>query len=151
MTITLEDANELLKVAQRYDNRTIAEGNIEGWYAALRDLDYPECVAAIIRHHQDSTDFVAPAHIRRVVADLRSLSRKIVATQDEDNHCGRPSCVCDHKHCDHGWIGSDNGGVLHCVTCHPGRRQEPNETRMQWFARLQMQNADWAKKQRNAN
>ena len=49
--------------------------------------------------------------------------------------------------CDEGFIETADG-VIHCPTCHPGRRQEPTETRVQWMARLQTQGAAWERKQR---
>lgn len=66
-------------------------------------------------------------------------------------HCGRPGCQCTHTApCDHGWITTDTGEI-HCATCHPGRRQEPAETRAQWMARLQQQDAGWDRKKNHAD
>jgi len=63
------------------------------------------------------------------------------------NGCGRPSCTCTHTPpCDHGWIETDDQPPVHCPTCHPGRRQHPDETPQQWQARLQREDAAWARK-----
>lgn len=154
MTLTIDETNEVLKLAQRADKRTIGKADIEFWQVALRGLAYAECAAAMIEHYTRSTDFAMPKHIRDIVDDYRATQRRSSVPAAEDgNHCGRPSCVCDHKRCDHGWANDPSeyegvgGGVLHCATCHPGRRQEPTENRKQWMARLQEQDAAWYRKQ----
>lgn len=64
--MTLDQANELLKVAQRFDRRTIGEGDIEGWFTALYGLDFDPCAAAVVYHYGRETDFIMPAHVRRL-------------------------------------------------------------------------------------
>lgn len=154
MTMTLDEASDVLKVAQRFDRRTVAKGDIEAWYGALFGLEYDECAAAVIRHYAVSTDFAMPAHIRRLVDEYRvDLARKS-GHVDGANHCGRPSCPCTHTApCDHGWIeaappgATSLAGASPCPTCKPGRQQQHGESRQQWHARLQEQNLAWQRKQ----
>lgn len=151
MTMNEVETNEVLKVAARADKRTIAKGDIEFWQVALRGLSYTECARAVVEHYTHSTDYVMPKHIRDIVHEWRADERRSKAVVGEDNHCGRPSCTCTHTPpCDHGLVGTETG-MLHCPTCHTGRRQEPGETRMQWFARLQTQDMAWERKQRKAS
>jgi hypothetical protein len=65
MSLTIDEIGELLKIAQRYDKRSIAEGDIEAWYAALnlRNLDFRPCAEAIVRHYAYTDDFVKPSHV----------------------------------------------------------------------------------------
>lgn len=153
MTITVDDANRLLKVAQAHDGRTIAEANIAAWYRTLFGLDYGDCAEAIHRHYAWSTDFVMPAHIRRSVEEWLAGNARAGGI-DPAHHCGRPSCQCTHTApCDHGWIdaappgATSLAGAAPCPTCKPGRQQRDGESRQQWQARLQEQNAAWQRKQ----
>lgn len=63
-----------------------------------------------------------------------------------------PSSCTQIPPCDHGWIAvpdpddPDAEQAMHCPSCHPGRRQRPDETRDQWHARLQREDAAWARK-----
>lgn len=155
MTMTLDQAQEVLKVAQRFDRRTVAKGDIEAWYGALFGLDYDECAAAVIRHYATTTDFAMPAHIRRLVDEYRvDQARRSGRPTGTEGHCGRPSCQCTHTApCDHGWIdapppgATSLAGAAPCPTCKPGRAQQPGESRQQWQARLQEQNLAWQRKQ----
>jgi hypothetical protein len=62
-----------------------------------------------------------------------------------------PACT-NVPPCDHGWIAVPDPfdpsaeQAMHCPSCHPGRRQRPDETREQWQARLQREDAAWARK-----
>lgn len=164
MTVTLlseHETRDVLATAARADKRTIAPEDIEFWQLALRGLRHDECNAAVVEHYTHSTDYVMPKHVRGIVEGWRRDSRHstVPAAQDGD-HCGRPSCVCTHTApCDHGWISADASvpgptsltAALHCPTCHPGRRQEPDENRRQWQARLQEQDAAWDRKQRRTD
>jgi hypothetical protein len=93
-----------------------------------------------------------PAHIRTLVEDYRTRQARMNGHVDNANHCGRPSCVCTHTApCDHGWIDTQpvgptgRGAAVPCPTCKPGRVR-PGESRAQWQARLQEQNASWQRK-----
>jgi hypothetical protein len=65
-----ETAKVLLK-ASVYDRRTVGAADIEGWYEALGDLDLGDCLAAVGRHFRESTDWLMPAHVRRIVKEIR--------------------------------------------------------------------------------
>jgi hypothetical protein len=147
--MSVEQVGELLKVAQRFDGRTIAEGNIEGWLLALAGLTYRECTAALIQHYANETAFAMPAHLRRIVNASRDAERP--RTADTESHCGRPSCQCTHTApCEYGWVPSKTvvDSVAPCPTCKPGRQGQPGETRQQWMARLQRQDIHWLREKR---
>lgn len=148
-TMTIREVGELLKTAQRYDGRTIAEGNVEGWILALVGLRYKECTAAIIQHYANETAFVMPAHVRCIVNTNRDHERP--PAPDTESHCGRPSCRCTHTDpCDYGFVPSVTvqGGMVPCPICSPGRQGEHGESRKQWMTRLQTQDLAWQRDQR---
>jgi hypothetical protein len=58
---------ELLSLAASYDRRTIGEADVHAWHAALGHYEFDDCRDALIEHYRSSTEWVLPAHIRRVV------------------------------------------------------------------------------------
>jgi hypothetical protein len=67
--ITFDQVGELLKIAARYDKRTIAEGDIEAWFGSLnmRRLEFEPCAEAIVRHYAYEDAFITVARIGDLV------------------------------------------------------------------------------------
>ena len=57
------DIIDLLTLAAAYDQRTVGQGDVTAWHAALFKLDPDEAQAAVIAHYQDSTQRIMPADI----------------------------------------------------------------------------------------
>ena len=120
MTLTVDEANNLLTLAASFDKRTIGELDIGAWQAALRNLDFSTCASAVIKHYSTTTDYLLPVHICRLVADEvreRDTARRI-ADADVENQPKSPAARC----------------------------QRPDENRQQWMARLQTQTGEWYRK-----
>lgn len=117
MTLTLDEANNVLTLAASFDKRTIGELDITMWQQALRGLDFEACAAAVIKHYSTTTDYLLPVHISRLVSEqLRELdTAHRIAEADVERQPERPAA----------------------------RNQRPDETHRQWMARLQTQDAAW--------
>lgn len=72
MSVTPGDAARLLALAAAYDRRTIGEADAVAWADVLADLDVADCAQAIREHYTISTDWIMPAHVRRIVRRLRA-------------------------------------------------------------------------------
>jgi hypothetical protein len=58
------------------DRRTVGETDVLAWHEDLGDLDAPDTREAVRRHFRESTDYLMPAHIRRLVRLIRDERRK---------------------------------------------------------------------------
>jgi hypothetical protein len=77
--MTLEETVDLLTVATAFDRRTVGEGDVIAWHAAIGDLGLDDARAAAIAHYRDSTEWIMPGHVRQRVRAMRSerLAREI--------------------------------------------------------------------------
>lgn len=66
------DAARVLAKAQAYDRRTVGQADVQAWYEALCDLDLNAVLAAVADHYRDSTDWLMPAHVRRLTRQAPS-------------------------------------------------------------------------------
>lgn len=69
--MTIEETIDLLTVAAGFDRRTVGRGDAVAWHAALGDLRFEDCQAAIVAHYTGTTDWLMPAHIRQRVRQIR--------------------------------------------------------------------------------
>lgn len=68
--MTPGDAVRVLAKASAYDRRTIGEADAAAWYEAIGDLDIADALDAVTRHYQQTTDWLMPAHVRTIAAQL---------------------------------------------------------------------------------
>jgi hypothetical protein len=67
-----EQAGRVLAKCASYDRRKIGDADVIAWFQVLGDLAYDDCIAAVIAHYGDTTDWIMPAHIRRLVMTARN-------------------------------------------------------------------------------
>lgn len=60
-----EETFKLLEVAQAFDNRTIDDRAVIAWSAVLAELDYEDCLAAVLEHFKTSEVYLMPIHVRQ--------------------------------------------------------------------------------------
>jgi len=65
--VNITETSQALALAQAFDNRTVGEINVRAWHAVLGDLDAADVMEAIRRHYDQSTEWLMPAHVRRLV------------------------------------------------------------------------------------
>jgi hypothetical protein len=73
--MNLEETSAVLGKAAGFDNRTIGQANLLAWHEVLGDLDVRDCLNAIAQHHRESTEYLMPAHVRRIAEKLRTERR----------------------------------------------------------------------------
>ena len=69
--MSAEDMGRVLAKCASYDRRKVGESDIIAWLQVLGDLPYDDCVAAVIAHYGETTDWIMPAHIRQRVKEAR--------------------------------------------------------------------------------
>lgn len=62
---------QLLTVISSYDRRTLGEADVIAWHGTLGDLRFDECRDAVVKHYAQQTDWLMPAHVRRLVLAVR--------------------------------------------------------------------------------
>lgn len=83
--MNIEEIGAVLAKAAGFDNRTIGQANLLAWHEILGDLDLGDCLDAITAHHRESTDYLMPAHVRRIALKLRA-ERRERERSDEQRH-----------------------------------------------------------------
>lgn len=68
--MNLSETAELLTRISSFNNRTIGEGDVTAWQSVLGDVDLADAEEAVRRHFAEHTDWLMPAHIRRLVRDI---------------------------------------------------------------------------------
>lgn len=69
--MNLREAKMLLVEASAIDNRVVSDIAVKAWAAILSDVPYKEASKALIVHRANSTEYVQPAHIVRIVKKRR--------------------------------------------------------------------------------
>jgi len=69
--VNAEQAGQVLAKCASYDRRKTGDADTIAWLQVLGDLPYDDCIAAVVAHYTDSTDWIMPAHVRRRVRDIR--------------------------------------------------------------------------------
>lgn len=66
-----EDANVLLTQIALGDNRTTDDAVVDHWRRLLHDIRIEDALEAVATHRRESTEYLQPAHIVRLVRALR--------------------------------------------------------------------------------
>lgn len=70
-----DELTMLLARIQVLDNRQVDELTIQAWTPLMEGIDYEAAVRAVNRHSVESTDYLKPAHIVRLVRqEARALT-----------------------------------------------------------------------------
>lgn len=80
--MTPADAAKLLTLVHAYDGRKPDQARAHAWADALTDLNPDDCAQAVRRYFRTNHDWIMPAHIRRIVRDIRD-------EQARDTHAWR--------------------------------------------------------------
>lgn len=76
---------QLLTVVASYDRRTLGEADVIAWHGTLGDLTFDECRDAVVKHYAQQTDWVMPAHLRRLALAARqdAAMRALPGSRDD--------------------------------------------------------------------
>lgn len=75
--MTPAECARLLAKVQAYDGRNVGKADIAAWFEALAGVPLDDALAAVALHFRDSTDWIMPAHVRRMVKTVRTERRRI--------------------------------------------------------------------------
>lgn len=89
------------------DNRQVDQLVIDDWFETIGHLSYQDAYQAVVQHRRDSTEYLMPGHITRLVH--QHTPSRAVTMSPSVTDCGR-----------HRWF--DDGTCLHCET-----RRETND------------------------
>lgn len=67
-----EETGRVLAKCASYDRRKTGDAETIAWFQAIGDLAYSDCIAAVIAHYRETTDWCMPAHIRNRVKEARA-------------------------------------------------------------------------------
>ena len=70
--MNIEQTAVILAKVAALDNRNDTDAAILAWHEVIGDLDYFDALEAVAIHRRESTEYLMPAHIRAIVARLRS-------------------------------------------------------------------------------
>lgn len=70
----------LLGLASTRDYRKIGETDVMAWHQDIGDLDFEDASLAVSLHYRESTDRIMPAHVRRLVRQIRAERRRVEKT-----------------------------------------------------------------------
>jgi hypothetical protein len=68
--VNRSETARLLATISSFNNRTIGEGDVIAWQSVLADVELPDAEEAVRRHFAENTEWVMPAHVRRLVRDI---------------------------------------------------------------------------------
>lgn len=75
--MTPGDVARLLGTCALYDYRETSKHDAVAWHAVIGDLDFEEAAEAVRRHYRDSVERIMPAHVRRIVREIREERRRL--------------------------------------------------------------------------
>jgi hypothetical protein len=70
--MTPDEVLDLLTLIAVRDNRTVGKTTAIVWHEDIGDLAFADCREAVARHFRESTDWLMPATVRRLVKQLRT-------------------------------------------------------------------------------
>lgn len=70
--MTPDEVLDLLTLIAVRDNRTVGRTTAIVWHEDIGDLSFADCREAVARHFRESTDWLMPATVRRLVKTIRS-------------------------------------------------------------------------------
>ena len=68
--MNLSETADLLTAMSAFDRRTIGDGDVIAWQAVLPDASFEDCLEAVKRYYAEQTEWMMPAHVRRLVRDI---------------------------------------------------------------------------------
>lgn len=70
--MNLPETARLLTMIAAFNNRTIGEADVIAWQSVLPDVPLEDAEEAVRRHYAENTEWLMPAHVRRLVRDIRT-------------------------------------------------------------------------------
>lgn len=68
--MNLSETARLLASMAAFDRRTVGDADVIAWQAVLEDVAYEDALSAVKRWYSNNTEWIMPAHVRSLVAEL---------------------------------------------------------------------------------
>lgn len=81
--MTLSEVTVVLAKAAAYDRRTVGEADAKAWHEVLSDVELVDALAAVARYYRDETEWLMPAHLRRLARACRDERRRLEGRKAE--------------------------------------------------------------------
>lgn len=76
--MTPAEVARMLAQVQAFDRRTVGEADVAAWSLVLVDVELNDALQAVTRHYAESTEWLMPAHLRALVAEIRRERRRAI-------------------------------------------------------------------------
>lgn len=104
---TLEMKRLLAKISLG-DNRQVDQLVIDDWFETIGHLSYRDAYEAVVTHRQQSTDYLMPAHITRIIR-AHTPDTAITMSPEAPTSCANG---------EHRWVA--DGTCVHCTARRNG-------------------------------
>lgn len=89
--MNIPETSQFLKRVALLDNRQVDEATIAHWQSILDRYELGECIRALEKHMRDTTDYLMPAHIVRLVrADHERIEKHLPIPGAERHGAPKP-------------------------------------------------------------
>lgn len=68
--MNLSETARLLAAIAAFNNRTIGAADVGAWQSVLGDIELADAMEAVRRHYTESTEWLMPAHVRRLIGEI---------------------------------------------------------------------------------
>jgi hypothetical protein len=99
--VNKQETAALLVKIQLGDNREVTDLVVREWHDTIEHLEYTDCVEAVTLHRRESTEYMQPAHVVRLVKRIREERAR---SQDDMGLIRSPE-ECEHVWAVNGWCG----------------------------------------------
>lgn len=74
--MTPGEVAEVLGRCALYDYRDVTKYDVVAWYPVIGHHELGDAIEAVVRHYAESTERIMPAHINRIVRQIREERRR---------------------------------------------------------------------------
>ncbi|RKR92821.1 hypothetical protein BDK92_7303 [Micromonospora pisi] len=72
----------LLGLAATRDYRHIGDTDVLAWHQDLEDIEFEDAKLAVSLYYRENTDRIMPAHVRRIVRQIRTDQRRVTGQHE---------------------------------------------------------------------
>lgn len=76
--MTPAEVARMLAAVQAFDRRTVGEADVAAWHRVLVGVELADALEAVARHYGVSVEWLMPAHVRTLVAEIRRERRHAI-------------------------------------------------------------------------
>jgi len=93
--MNVQETAQVLAKVKLGDNREVTQLVIEEWHHTIGHLPYEETIEAVRVHRRDSTEYLMPAHLVRIVARMTESRLRPGSMHSHREHPHSPGYCVD--------------------------------------------------------